>query len=475
MQFTSTSFFVFFAVVLALHRLPLSWTWRKFNLLWLSYLFYAAWNPPFVVLLWVSTVVDWFLARAIHRSESPGRRKVLLVASLLVNLGMLGYFKYAGFLLENTVALFQSLGIGWEPPALDIVLPIGISFYTFQTLSYTLDVYKGRLKPWDRFIDYALFVTFFPQLVAGPIVRARQFLPQCRSPRRVDVHDLGLGAGLFVAGLFQKVVLADALLAPSVEAVFDVDLPARALDAWVGCFAFVTEIFCDFAGYSLCAIGVARMLGFELPLNFRHPLAAIGFTDFWQRWHISLSTWIRDYVYASIRGTGKTSFNRFAVSIMLTWSLIGLWHGAQWGFVIWGAYSGLFLIAERVARNVAPTSALWATTPCQFVFAAFQFTVFASSGLPFRGANDPERMTELFWSLVGQGAAAEGLLNSATIELTVAVVIAVFLYHWFMRRHSFERLAISCPWYLRSILLAAMLVLIVISQGRDRAFLYFQF
>ena len=294
MLFNSYTFVLFFGVVLCLHNLRLPWRAKKFNLLLASYLFYAAWNPPFVVLLWISTLVDWFVAKRMHRAASPVVRRALLMVSLAVNLGLLGFFKYSGFLIENFRAVLQLVSIEFVPPRMDIILPVGISFYTFQTLSYTLDIYFGKTRPWHSFLDYALYVTFFPQLVAGPIVRAVHFLPQCPEPRRATRDELGWGLTLMLIGLFQKVVVADGLLAPVAEAVYDTKVVATPASAWLGTLAFAGQIFCDFAGYSTCAIGAALCLGFRLPRNFHYPYAAIGFSDFWRRWHISLSSWLRD-------------------------------------------------------------------------------------------------------------------------------------------------------------------------------------
>ncbi|MCX8012842.1 MAG: MBOAT family protein, partial [Rectinema sp.] len=297
MLFNSYTFVIFFALTLAAYAFPLSWRVRKFNLLWLSYIFYAAWNPPFVVLLWFSTVLDWFCGRWVYSAGSRFKRKLALVLSLAGNLGMLGFFKYGGFLLENFTTLLNAFGMDFHPAAPSVVLPVGISFYTFQTLSYTIDIYRGRLAPARSFLDYALFVTFFPQLVAGPIVRAADFLPQCEEPKRTSSANLGWGMSLMVSGLFLKMAVADGVMAPMVEAAYDRGVGVSAIAAWIGTLAFSMQIFCDFAGYSYCALGAAACMGFRLPTNFRAPYAAIGFSDFWRRWHISLSTWLRDYLY----------------------------------------------------------------------------------------------------------------------------------------------------------------------------------
>ena len=294
MLFNSLTFVAFFVVVVALHYAPLPWWLKKTNLLIASYLFYAAWNPPFVILLWISTFLDWWAAARIATASSPARRKAWMLVSVVVNLGLLAYFKYGGFVLENVAALMQATGTAYTPPVWDIVLPVGISFYTFQTMSYTLDVYLGRAKPTRSFLDFALFVTFFPQLVAGPIVRPTDLVPQFATPRVATAQQFGWGLMLMVLGLFEKIVLADGVFAPVSDKAFGSAELLHPLDAWIGTLAFSGQIFCDFAGYTTCAIGMSLVLGFALPDNFRYPYAAIGFSDFWRRWHISLSTWLRD-------------------------------------------------------------------------------------------------------------------------------------------------------------------------------------
>jgi len=347
MVFNSLTFLVFFCVVLGLHQLPLPWRVKKGNLLAASYLFYAAWNPIFVLLLWTSTIVDWFVAKWIVRTDGRAGKRGILLLSLVVNLGFLGYFKYGTFLLENWAGLLKVFGLTYHPLVSPIVLPVGISFYTFETLSYTLEVYRGQVPPWDSFLDFALFVAFFPHLVAGPIVRAADFLPQCRTPKRVTAPQLGWGLSLLAFGLFEKVVVADALLAPVADQVYSSWEKAGCFDAWIGTLAFSGQIFFDFAGYSLCAIGAALCLGFVLKDNFHLPYAAIGFSDFWRRWHLSLSTWLRDYLYISLGGNRRGEARTY-VNLMLTMLIGGLWHGASWRFVVWGGLHGMYLIVERI-------------------------------------------------------------------------------------------------------------------------------
>ncbi|MCC6581509.1 MAG: MBOAT family protein, partial [Phycisphaeraceae bacterium] len=358
MLFNSFSFLLFLAVAMLVGRVGLSWRLRKLVLLLMSYAFYAAWNPPFVALLWLSTVVDWYFARWMAASSRAGVRRWCLAGSLVVNLGLLGFFKYSTFLLGNVQALAGLTGFALAMPAMSIILPVGISFYTFQTLSYTLDVYRGDAKPWHSFLDYALYVTFFPQLVAGPIVRATDFLPQCVEEKRAGGQQIGWAMVLVVIGLFNKVFVADALMSSIVEHVYAPGVKWGLVTAWGGTLAFAVQIFCDFAGYSTCAIGLALMLGFDLPDNFRFPYAALGFSDFWRRWHLTLSTWLRDYLYISLGGNRKGSLLTYR-NLLFTMLLGGLWHGASWNFVIWGGLHGLYLVIERGLKQLVPDHAFW--------------------------------------------------------------------------------------------------------------------
>jgi alginate O-acetyltransferase complex protein AlgI len=474
MLFNSYTFIFFFALVLVIYYLPVAWCARKTFLLLASYCFYAVWNPPFVVLLWISTLVDWFIAKALKRSDRQAIRRALVTVSLGVNLGLLGFFKYAGFLLDNFNTVINM--IGWEVHFLpaSIILPIGISFYTFQTLSYTLDIYFRKAQPWHSFLDYALYVTFFPQLVAGPIVRAVYFLPQCKVPKRVLGNELGWGLTLILIGLFEKIVVADGLLAPVVENVYNVSKPPDFVSAWIGTIAFAGQIFCDFAGYSTCAIGVAACLGFRLPRNFRFPYAAVGFSDFWRRWHISLSTWLRDYLYIPLGGNRK-GLPRTYINIMITMLLGGLWHGASWTFVIWGALHGVYLVGERVIKKVLPDSAILQIKPIKFILAMLTFTLVCITWVFFR-AETFDQAFELVGAMFGHTQQESiSLLSNLAVIKVVGITTILLGLHWMMRETTLEDLAAKCPWWVRSIIIAAMLVGIVTLSGEDRAFVYFQF
>ena len=353
MLFVEYRFLLFFLIVLAVYWPLRSNRARKLWLLGCSYAFYAGWKWEFLGLIILSTLVDYFVGLRLADPRTVRRRGWLLV-SLVVNLGMLGIFKYCNFFLESAGELLQFLGIPYSPSTLAIVLPVGISFYTFQTLSYSIDIYRGKLPASRNLLDVALFVGFFPQLVAGPIVRAKAFLPQLVSSRRwasVDVRGCLL---LFLIGFVKKACISDNV-APLVDQYFANPAAFDAVSAWVGVTFYAIQIYCDFSGYSDMAIASAGLLGYRLLLNFDFPYLAGNITVFWRRWHISLSSWLRDYLYIPLGGSrgGKLFTHR---NLMLTMLLGGLWHGAAWNFVVWGGLHGAALIAHKEwTRRVALT------------------------------------------------------------------------------------------------------------------------
>jgi D-alanyl-lipoteichoic acid acyltransferase DltB (MBOAT superfamily) len=303
-------------------------------LLGASYFFYGWWDWRFLGLLVISTLVDFNVARYMPGAASRKGRKLLLLISIVVNLGILGFFKYYNFFAANLTELLSSLGWTLHPFTLNVILPLGISFYTLQTLGYTIDVYRGKMKPCVSLIDFSLFVSFFPQLVAGPIERASHLIPQLQKGRRVDYEMLRRGCFLILFGLFQKMVVADNL-AVVVDRVFANPRAFSSYELVVGVYAFAFQIYCDFAGYSNIAIGTASLLGIDIMTNFNVPYSAGRIGEFWRRWHISLSTWLRDYLYITLGGnrTGNLFFN-----LMITMLIVGLWHGASWNMLIWGGY-----------------------------------------------------------------------------------------------------------------------------------------
>ncbi len=344
MVFTELRFLVFFVAVFGLYWSLSGSTSRKVLLLVSSYLFYAGWDWRFASLLALSTVIDYAVARSLGSEGSDRRRRWLLMVSLTANLGILGFFKYFNFFVESGVEFLGWLGLPADAPTMSIILPLGISFYTFQTMSYTLDVYRRKLAPAGA-LDVAVFVAFFPQLVAGPIVRAADFLPQLYEPRRWAAVAVRPALTLFLIGYIKKACIADNI-APIVDLYFAGPTTFDAASAVLAVLLYAVQIYCDFSGYSDMAIATAALLGYHFCVNFDAPYLAASVTDFWRRWHISLSTWLRDYLYIPLGGNRRSTLFTYR-NLMLTMLLGGLWHGAAWTFVAWGALHGLALAAER--------------------------------------------------------------------------------------------------------------------------------
>ena len=473
MLFTELSFWGFFAIVGVLYIL-LPHKAQNRMLLVASYVFYGAWDWRFLSLILLSTLVDYAVGLRLGREVSDTRRKQLLWVSLAVNLGMLGVFKYLGFFVESFEALLAGMGYVADPFALSIVLPVGISFYTFQTLSYTIDVHRRELEPCRDFFDFALFVAFFPQLVAGPIERARNLLPNITAPRVLSWDALRRGAVLCLLGLIKKVVIADAI-APSVDAVFSSPDPTRA-DVIFATWLFAVQIYCDFSGYTDIARGVAKMLGFSLMRNFAQPYFAADPQEFWRRWHISLSTWLRDYLYISLGGNrgGRWRTNR---NLMATMVLGGLWHGAAWNFVLWGFYQGGLLAVhrmlagahKRVGEGARRSLLAWAGR--LLAIAAF-FQVVCYGWLLFR-ATSFTQITD-FTARIVAGPAGVTIPDPPA----AAYLGMLFLLVWdvLIERSGDVRFYERWPMWIRAGLYAGMIYLLAFgATTATSAFIYFQF
>jgi alginate O-acetyltransferase complex protein AlgI len=473
MLFNSLTFLLFFTWVLLVHYSPINWSLKKGHLLLGSYVFYAAWNPPFVLLLWLSTLVDWHVAKKMDQQTDAIRRKRWLYISLIINLGMLVIFKYADFLLTNfndLLSLF-SFEVQFADPGL--ILPMGISFFTFQTLSYTLDVYHRKLKPWHSFLDYALFVSFFPQLVAGPIVRAKSFLPQLMQQSLVSFSQFSIGVTFFILGLFQKTVMADTFFAPYVDQVFSQHQSLDSTSAWLGGMFFSAQIFCDFAGYSLCAIGLAMCLGLKLPTNFRSPFAAIGFSDFWRRWHISLSSWLRDYLYIPLGGNRDGVLKRYR-NLVITMLLGGLWHGAAWTFVIWGALHGMYLVIEHWLKHLTSQLGFKSKMWVQVLLAILTFLGVMFAFVLFRAENVNQALN-VIGSMFISNNPSKVLEHDLWLLIVTVAFVMLMLVQWFMRERALDQVLVKTHTILRAILLFIVLWLIFTSTGNSNAFIYFQF
>ena len=468
MQFDSLVFLLFFIVVFALYQVRVRWAFKKHLLLVASYVFYAFWNPWFLPLLIVSSSFDWWAALRMHRARGVVRARWLtLIVS--VNIGVLIYFKYAFFMAETGATFLSFWGINWSVPEFSIILPLGISFYTFHSLSYCIDIFKRRFTPTTSYCDYLLYVAFFPQLVAGPIVRWTYMREQIEVPRVTTWNGVALGVAMMIFGLFEKIVLADAVFAPVANAVFAQSQPGTH-EVWLGVIAFSGQIFCDFAGYSTCALGAAMALGFNLPINFRNPYSSLGFSDFWRRWHISLSSWLRDYLYIPLGG-GHGSKLLIYRNLMITMVVGGVWHGAGWTFIIWGALHGSYLVAERVVRHYLVLPARLVVLLRPLIFSLTLWGVMLG-WVWFRAVDVAQG-----WYFTKQMVRpALGGYELSGLQIQCLVVFLLMLVVQFAFRNQtlmdvFERL----PAPLVALFLGFAAVAIMLSPGQGSAFIYFQF
>jgi len=446
-----------------------------------GYVFYAWWDWRFLGLILLSTLVDYLVAHALDKAGSLTRRRALLAISIGVNLGVLGIFKYLDFFIESFAALSASFGLAVNPGSLGLILPVGISFYTFQTLGYTIDVYRGRERPSDDLIAFATYVSFFPQLVAGPIERPGNLLPQLREPKtRFEAFWAREGLGLILWGLFQKVVIADTCARVADQIFADpVGHGPIALLLGVVCFAF--QIYGDFAGYSLVAIGSARLFGIRLMTNFRTPYFARDIAEFWRRWHISLSTWFRDYVFIPLGGS-RGRRRRIARNVVVTFTLSGLWHGASWTFVIWGLLCSLFYLpsiwSERRAITETPAQGRMFPSADELGAMAGTFAMVCLAWVFFRAPDPATAVRYLTGLLSFDLTAGLGLLDIRTngAARTVCWLIPLFVgVEWWRRDHPDPVPFNHLPVWARVPATYLLAIPIFLSMGDPRAFIYFQF
>ena len=468
MLFNSVTFVVFLPVVLVLVAATPR-RFRNYILLVASYVFYGAWDWRFLGLILTSTAIDFVAAHVIADSEDSRRRKLALSASLIGNLGILGTFKYFNFFVDSAVNLIEWFGLHASPPALNLILPVGISFYTLQTMSYTIDVYYGRMPATRRLLEFAVYVAYFPQLVAGPIERAQHLLPQILSPGRVDGERINIGLMLMLIGFTKKVLIADSI-APITGEIYQDPALFTAGALWKGCYLYTLQLYCDFSGYSDIARGVSELLGIRLGQNFRQPYLSQSVSEFWRRWHISLGSWLRDYVYIPLGGN-RVRVGRSYVNLMTTWLLCGLWHGAAWTFVVWGGVNGAYLCVERmfgIGRGDPPVAigrAGWGKrvlrTVVTFHLIALTWIVFAS---PSFG-----HIVQYFQGLlVLDGAGDFGLVPVAVALAVMAIDIPQDL----ARDHTvFLRL----PWWVQSPVYTGLIFAMMLFGDREIPFIYFQF
>ena len=474
MLFHSIHFVIFFIIVYGLYRV-LPHKGQNRMLLVASYVFYGSWDWRFLSLILISTIVDYFCGLRIHDTDDHKIKKHFLRLSLVTNLGLLGVFKYFNFFADNLSALLGVFGLHTDLAVLNVILPVGISFYTFQTLSYTIDIYYGKLKPTRCFWDFALFVAFFPQLVAGPIERASHLLPQIQNPRRPTLQQFYEGCYLFFWGLFLKMFVADNL-ARLADPIFAKG-PYEGGTVWIGVYAFAFQIFGDFAGYSNMARGIGKLLGIEIMNNFLAPYMAANPRDFWRRWHISLSTWLRDYLYIPLGGNKGGDLLTLR-NLMLTMLLGGLWHGAAWTFVIWGFYHGVLLIGHRLlgpwldktVRIEGAGEGVWKAAKIVFFFqlTCIGWLIFRAQSLTQLGAMGKAMLTPWVTS-------DPGLLTARLWQLVLYTYIVVLMQIMqYLRDDELVIFRIRIP--VRALIYVVLFYVIVVCRVTGgKEFIYFQF
>jgi len=465
MLFNSFQFLLFLLIVRILYGLLKRHRAQNTLLLLASYLFYGAWDWRFLFLILASTLVDYQAARKMADEASPTRRHWLIL-SLCFNLGMLGFFKYWGFGIESFAALLSVAGFTPHLPTLSVILPVGISFYTFQTIGYTVDVYRGKTPPCQNFFDFALYVAFFPQLVAGPIERSTHLLPRLQRQRIITAEDWKIGFHWILLGYFKKVVIADTI-APLVDEAFAQPDQFSGIVSLFAIFGFALQIYGDFAGYSLIARGVSRWFGIDLMRNFKAPFLARSPRDFWARWHISLSEWLRDYLYIPLGGNRSSPWLN-ARNLFLTLLLGGLWHGAAWNFVIWGAYNGgVLLLARTLCWTQKASHSLSKDLPLiliTLVFTMLGWLFFRTSGWDNIAAIVHNIGFNFHWDAQAQ-----------LYVITVGTMSTLLLAYHIWQERSGEFALLEAPLLIRVTVITFLLSTIIAVGFRPTPFIYFQF
>ncbi len=478
MLFDTPIYLCFLTLIVALYW---QFGWRKQNVLLLlaSYFFYGWWDWRFLGLILISTVVDFYCAKIIARSSNPAQRKLLLLLSVSLNLGFLGFFKYFNFFAQSLHAAFATVSIDVSPRLLSIVLPPGISFYTFQALAYIVDVYFKKLEPAENFIDYALFISLFPHLIAGPIQRPSHLLPQTQNPRTFRTDNFFSGLQLICYGMFRKCVVADncALLA---NAAFQGQMgPPSLMVLCIGAYAFAWQIYGDFSGYSDIARGSAQLFGFHFMVNFRQPYLSKSLQEFWRRWHISLSTWLRDYLYIPLGGSRDGEARTYG-NLMTTMVIGGLWHGANWTFLLWGAIHGVGLSFERwlgklgfISRSKRPEAEeATLTSPAAWVKRILIFHLVCLGWVFFRASS----ISDAFRMLGGAKVWIWRPEYTAAWLFLVCSSMPMFLMDLILEQTKAEYLLEHAPWRLQVAAAAGVsIVILSFTAIQANAFIYFQF
>ncbi len=470
MVFNSLEYALFFPLVLALYWALRRRTPQNVLLLIASYVFYGAWDARFLTLMVFSTLTDFTVGLWLERARDDARRRRIFLISLAVNLGILGFFKYFNFFIDSAADLLGTVGLEPNVPTLRILLPIGISFYTFHGISYTFDVYRRNIEPTHNLLNFACFIAFFPQLVAGPIGRAHIQLPQFENERtRPSMEGVRSSVFLILLGLFKKVAIADAL-APYVDQAFSGASTAGAVQLLIGLYAFALQIYGDFSGYTDIARGSARLMGIELIRNFEQPYLSRNITDFWRTWHISLSTWLRDYLYVALGGN-RGSRAKIYRNLMLTMVIGGLWHGAARTFVVWGALHGLYLVAHRmVGRPSAGDPPRVGLRDVPAILVTFHLVCFA--WIFFRAGT----FTQALDLIAGIVTLRAGIVDMNSAILLATSTFVMFFIDVLQRNKRTDTPVLAWNPAVRGVAYAAMVVAILIfSGGTSVPFIYFQF
>ncbi len=488
MLFNTPEFIIFFVIVLSIIAIVKMRLFQHLFIIGASYFFFYFSSNYLITLLIFSTLLDFYVGKAIFKTNNKKKKKILLITSLAGNLGLLGFFKYADFGIVQINQFTNTLGIS-EISALGLILPIGISFYTFQTISYTVDIYRGKLEPSKSIAEFALFVSFFPQLVAGPILRASVFLPQLREKistgkisarlRTITIHDIALRTGitLMAMGFFKKMFFADNI-APMVNEIFSVPYGLESFSVILGAIAFGVQIYCDFSGYSDIAIGAAMILGFHIPANFNKPYFATSPVDFWRRWHISLSSWLRDYLYVPLGGNRKGS-SRTYVNLVVVMFLGGLWHGASWNFVIWGLMHGIYLAIQKLFTNRFPQLKNNTFTKKRHIkiisILVTQYFVFMA-WLAFRVQDIDALQYVLYKYVIWDFATSSTIQMLSHNKLPIILIVGFFILNYISyKRNIVEKLSKTKPIYWIIFLITVMILILFLYDTTPEDFIYFRF
>mgnify|MGYP002035796933 CR=1 FL=1 len=480
MLFNSIHFLIFFPIVVAIYfSIPHRFRWIL--LLISSYYFYMSWKAEYVILIMISTLIDYFLAIQIHKSAIRARKKVFLVLSLCGNLGLLFAFKYFNFFSDSVRELLMSFSIQLQPMTLKVLLPVGISFYTFQTIGYTIDVYRGKIKPEKHLGIFAVYVSFFPQLVAGPIERAKNLLPQFFVKQFFDYKRITDGLKVMLWGFFLKVVIADRL-AIVVDAVYNNPLEYTGIPLILATVFFAFQIYCDFAGYSFIAIGAAQVMGIKLMDNFKRPYHSKSISEFWRRWHISLSSWFRDYLYIPLGGN-RVSIPRWYLNLFIVFLVVGIWHGANWTFIVWGVIHGFYLIFSAITKNIRSQIANkigLAKFPKLHMFLqmAITFTLVNIGWIFFRAntLSDAAYILTHLFSGWGSKITFGGVMTHEGLIIAVISILFMEFVHLLQEHIKMRQFLSDKPILVRwSILLILILGIALFGVFESRQFIYFQF